>query len=514
MTTIQSPDGTPAMVDVLVIGGGINGAGIAADAATRGLSVMLAEAEDLAGATSSASSKLIHGGLRYLEQWAFRLVREALAEREVLLSKAPHIIWPMRFVLPHVDGMRSKLTLRAGLFLYDHLAARPSLPGSSSVDLTTDPSGMALSPALTGGFSYWDCWVDDARLVVLNAMAARLAGATVLTRTPVTAMRVEAGVWRIAVGTGASERHVTAKSVVNAGGPWVGRIAGLTLGARNAPPPSVRLVKGSHIVVPRIAGADDALILQHPDGRVIFALPIEQAFTLIGTTDESYSGDPREAAISTAEIDYLLAIANRFLRQPLTRDDIVWQFSGVRPLDDDGSERASAVSRDYRLERDDAGGAPVVHVIGGKITTYRRLAEQAVDLLQPTFPSMLPCATAKAVLPGGDVGGKGHPAENFAAWFAAFSARHTGFESAALLRLARRYGTRADIILGGARTTADLGTDFGAGLSAREVGYLKAHEWAMTAEDVLWRRTKTALHLSSTERVRAAEAIDAALPGL
>ncbi|MBX9682882.1 MAG: glycerol-3-phosphate dehydrogenase [Hyphomicrobium sp.] len=504
----------PAMVDVLVIGGGINGAGIAADAATRGLRVMLAEAGDLAGATSSSSSKLIHGGLRYLEQWAFRLVREALAEREVLLSKAPHIIWPMRFVLPHVDGMRSKLTLRAGLFLYDHLAARPSLPESRGIDLATDPAGKALSPELTDGFSYWDCWVDDARLVVLNAMAARMAGATVLTRTPVTAMRVEASVWRVTLGTGASERHVTAKAVVNSGGPWVGRIAGLTLGARNAPPPAIRMVKGSHIVVPRIAGADDALILQHPDGRVIFALPFEQAFTLIGTTDESYSGDPRDATISPAEIDYLLAIANRFLRTSLTRRDIVWQFSGVRPLDDDGSERASAVSRDYRLECDMAGGAPVVHVIGGKITTYRRLAEQAVDLLKPTFPAMPPCATATAVLPGGDVGGNGHPAENFAAWFEAFSARHTGFDRISLHRLARRYGTRADMILDGARAPADLGTDFGAGLSTREVEYLKAHEWAMTAEDVLWRRTKTALHLSITERGRAADAIDAALPGL
>ncbi len=507
----------PDSVDLVVVGGGINGVGIAADAAGRGLSVVLAEASDLGAATSSASSKLVHGGLRYLEHWAFRLVREALAEREVLMAKAPHIIWPMRFVLPHVDGMRSKPILRAGLFIYDHLATRQNLPSSRSVTLATDPVGKVLQSRLTSGFAYWDCWVDDARLVVLNAMAARAAGATILPRSPVTAIRPDSDRWLVTVEPKIGEpKQISARAIVNAAGPWVSQVAALTLGGRNTPPPQVRLIKGSHIVIPRIRGADDALILQHGDGRIVFVLPFEHEFTLIGTTDVAHHGDPRDVAVSAAEVDYLLDAVNAFLNQPIGRSDIVWQFAGVRPLDDDGSDQASAVSRDYRLDLDasggtSGGGAPVLHVIGGKITTYRKLAEHAVDLLQPTFPALGPSQTRLAILPGGDFGGGGNPAVAFETWFADFCRRHSGFEPAALFRLARRYGTRAEIIIGDAASPADLGRDFGAGLTAREVGYLARHEWATTADDVLWRRTKTGLHLKPDARCAAAMAIDGVL---
>ncbi|HEY8195239.1 MAG TPA: glycerol-3-phosphate dehydrogenase, partial [Hyphomicrobium sp.] len=372
--------------DLVVIGGGINGAGIAADAAARGLSVLLAEAEDLAGATSSASSKLIHGGLRYLEHYEFRLVSEALAEREVLLAKAPHIVRPMRFILPHAAGMRSRMLIRAGLFLYDHLATRGTLGSSRSIDLGVDPAGVPLAPELKHAFSYWDCTVDDARLVVLNAIAARDAGACIATRTPVRALRAESGLWIVTLGDDA--RRVAARAVVNAAGPWVGDVAKLAVTSRNVGARDVRLVKGSHIVVPRIAGTNDAYTFQHPDGRVIFALPFETDFTLIGTTEQPQARNPRMASVTTEEETYLLDAANRYFRAPLKREQIVWRFAGVRPLDDDGSENASAVSRDYRLEIETGAMPPILHVIGGKITTYRKLAEAALDLLEPHFPKM------------------------------------------------------------------------------------------------------------------------------
>ncbi|MGQ0457380.1 MAG: glycerol-3-phosphate dehydrogenase [Hyphomicrobium sp.] len=492
--------------DVLVIGGGVNGAGVAADAAGRGLKVLLAEADDLAGATSSASSKLVHGGLRYLEHYAFRLVRAALAEREVLLANAPHIVWPMRFVLPHAQGMRPAWTLGAGLFLYDHLAKRRTLGRSRRLRLNRDSAGRALSTSLRRGFSFWDCWVDDARLVVLNAIAARDAGAVILTRTPVTGLRAETGVWLAQLGGAANGHSVAARAVVNAAGPWVAGVAGLALAGRNRPPLKLRLVKGSHIVVPRIAGADDAYVFQAPDGRVVFALPFEGRFTLIGTTDEAYAGDPRDAAASSDEIAYLLDVANAMFRAPLTSADIVWSFAGVRPLDDDGSDAPSEVSRDYRLQFDKSAGAPLLNVIGGKITTYRRLAEQALRMLGPYFPAMGAPFTARVPLPGGDVGPGG-----FDRWFEAFASGLPGFPPEALHRFARRYGTRTPMMLGGARSMADMGPHLGGGLTTREVAYLKAEEWAQTAEDVMWRRTKTGLLIPPKERGAARAAIQAAL---
>ena len=497
---------TDKLYDLVVIGGGINGAGIAADAAGRGMTVLLAEAEDLGGATSSASSKLIHGGLRYLEQYAFRLVREALAEREVLLAKAPHIVWPLRFILPQVPGMRPAPLLRAGLFLYDHLSARRTLGRSRSLDLRRDAAGAPLNESLTRGFAYWDCWVDDARLVVLNAIAAREKGAEILTRTPVTALAHDGATWRVTLRAGSDARTVSARAIVNAAGPWVEAVARLGLASRNQPPPHVRLVKGSHIVVPRIAGADDAYIFQNSDGRVVFALPYESAFTLIGTTDTPFTGDPRQVAVSGDDQDYLLAVANRFFRGKLAAADIVWQFAGVRPLDDDGSDNPSSVSRDYRLEFDAGSGPPILHVIGGKITTYRRLAEAALEHLKPHLPGMGPQWTANVVLPGGDVGHGG-----YSGWFENLAAEHSGWAQNDLARLARRYGTRAEKLIGNTNSAADLGPDLGGGLRRVEVEYLKREEFAQTAEDILWRRTKAGLHVPKVNREMTAERIQAIL---
>ncbi|AGK60003.1 glycerol-3-phosphate dehydrogenase [Hyphomicrobium denitrificans 1NES1] len=489
--------------DLVVIGGGINGAGIAADAAMRGLRVLLAEADDLAGATSSASSKLIHGGLRYLEHYEFRLVREALAEREVLLAKAPHIIRPMRFILPHVAGMRSRALIRAGLFLYDHLATRRTLGGSQAIDLGADPAGAPLASNLKHGFSYWDCAVDDARLVVLNAIAAREAGARIATRTPVRALRVEGGLWIVTLGDEA--RHVAARAVVNAAGPWVGDVARLrgSSGARTA---DVRLIKGSHIVVPRIAGACDAYTLQNFDGRVVFALPFEADFTLIGTTEQPQTQNPRMASVTAEEETYLLDAANRYFRVSLKREQIIWRFAGVRPLDDDGSDNASAITRDYRLVVESDGTPPILHVIGGKITTYRKLAESALDLLGAYFPAAGSCSTKTAPLPGGDFEGG-----TFEAWFDDFARTNAGFGRNTLLRLARRYGTQTARVIEGALSERDLGKDFGAGLSAGEIAYLKSEEWAETADDILWRRTKTGLHIAPEARSSAADAIQSYL---
>lgn len=495
---------TNEIYDLLVIGGGINGAGIAADASARGLSVLLAEADDLAGATSSASSKLIHGGLRYLEHFEFRLVREALAEREILLAKAPHIIRPLRFILPQVPGMRSALTMRAGLFLYDHLAVRKTLGGSHVVDLRHDRAGVPLLPELSLGFTYWDCAVDDARLVVLNALAARKAGARIETRTPITALKVENGSWIATLGR--SGHQCAARAVVNAAGPWVAdvakRIAKPGLGAEIA----IRLVKGSHIVIPRIPGADDAYTFQNSDGRVVFALPFEENFTLIGTTEEAVSDDPRHAAPTRNEEAYLLGVAQRFFRIAPTHADIVWSFAGVRPLDDDGAQTAAAVSRDYRLELHAEQTPPILHVVGGKITTYRKLAEAALTALKPYFPHMPPGTTATTPLPGGDLTG-----QSFEQWFAEFAQTNIGFQPAFLRHLARRHGTRAENIIAGAQSESDLGENFGADLTAREVSYLKSEEWAQTAEDILWRRTKTGLHLAPSERPNAAARIQACL---
>jgi glycerol-3-phosphate dehydrogenase len=498
--------------DLAIVGGGINGAGIAADAAQRGLRVFLAEKGDLASATSSASSKLIHGGLRYLEYYEFRLVREALREREVLLSIAPHIVWPLRFVLPHVAGMRPASLVNAGLFLYDHLARRRRIPGSSSVDLTSDPAGRALQPSFERGFSYWDCWVDDARLVVLNARAAANCGACIETGCEVTRLTVTDGCWHLALRQHGRDSEVRARVLVNAAGPWAESIATMATQAlpshnsNTAPVTRARLIKGSHIVVPRIAGSESAYLLQSAEGRVVFVLPFEDRFTLIGTTDIPYEGDPGSVAIDASEVEYLLALANQYLAVSLTANDIVWRFSGVRPLFDDGSEKASAVTRDYKLDL--AGGSdgspPVLTILGGKITTYRKLAEAALHRLTPFLPAMAPCRTDQVPLPGGGAPGSGP--EGIAAYTQDLIQRCPGFTPTALATLIRRYGTLTDAVLGDAKSSDDLGTAVG-GLTQREVAYLRDNEWARSADDVLWRRTKAGLHLSREERERAKDQI-------
>lgn len=484
--------------DLVVVGGGINGAGIAADAAGRGLSVLLVEKADLGGATSSASSKLIHGGLRYLEHFEFRLVREALQEREVLLANAGHIIWPQRFVLPQAPGARSGLMLRAGLFLYDHLGHRKRIPGSSSLDLRRDPAGYALRREMTQGFSYWDCRVDDARLVVLNARAAADRRAHIRTRTRVTSAHVDGGLWRIELDGNAGDYEIQARVLVNAAGPWV-RDVGATFNGDKTGQVPIRLVKGSHIVVPRISGANDAYLCQNADGRVVFAIPYEERFTLIGTTEIAYSGDPSSAAISSEEEDYLLALAQEFFASPPARTDIVWTFAGVRPLyDEDGADTASAVTRDYRFELREDEGAPLLTVLGGKLTTYRRLAEAALVKLGPYFPHMRRAWTASSPLPGGDLGPGG-----LAGFMRDLCRRRRGFETVFLGRLARRYGTLTDEVLGDAESATDLGASFGAGLSEREVVYLREREWAREPNDVLWRRTKCGLHMNADQRAAA-----------
>lgn len=487
--------------DLLVVGGGINGVGIAADAAGRGLSVLLAEKADLGGATSSASSKLIHGGLRYLEHFEFRLVREALEEREVLLRNAGHIIWPQRFVLPQTAGGRSGIALRAGLFLYDHLGKRQRIPGSSSLDLRRDPAGYALRNELTQGFTYWDCRVDDARLVVLNARAAADHGAAIETHTRVVTARVEEGLWRVVLEQAGGTKEVRACVLVNAAGPWVDVVGAST--GHSAQRLPVRLVKGSHIVVPRIAGANDAYLCQNPDGRVVFAIPFEERYTLIGTTEANYTGDPGAVTISSDEEEYLLALTRQFFVTPPLRTDIVWKFAGVRPLfDDDSSERASAVSRDYRLELSDDEGAPLLTVLGGKLTTYRRLAEAAMKKIAPHFPNMKRAWTVSAPLPGGALGEDG-----LDGFIRKLCRRHRGFDAAFLGRLARRYGSLVDDVLGDAEDMAGLGASFGAGLSEREISYLRDKEWAREPDDILWRRTKCGLHMDEGQRAAARDAI-------
>ena len=486
--------------DLLVIGGGINGCGIAADAAGRGLRVLLAERNDLASGTSSASSKLVHGGLRYLEHYEFQLVRESLMEREVLLAKAPHIIWPLRFVLPHAPGSRPRWMIRAGLLLYDNLARRRAIPRSRSIDLRMDTAGWPLHESLTHGFAYWDCWVDDARLVVLNARAAADRGAEILTRAPVTGIEPDGHFWNVTLG----DRQVRTRALVNAAGPWVDRVAALIDTPHRPERHPLRLVKGSHIVVSRIPGADDAYLLQNPDGRVVFALPFEGRFTLIGTTDVAFTGDPATVAIDAAEEAYLLGVASRWFRAPLAAHDIVWRYAGVRPLYDDASTDPSAVTRDYRLELA-AGGStpPLLTVMGGKVTTYRRLAEDAMDRLAPHFARCGPAWTARAPLPGGDL-----PGSDFKEFLARLPAAFPGITPYILERLARRHGSLVTTVLGDAKTRADLGEELDEGLTAREVAYFRDHEWARTAEDVLWRRTKVGLHLAPDAREHTARAIE------
>ncbi|HEY6643390.1 glycerol-3-phosphate dehydrogenase [Povalibacter sp.] len=482
--------------DLLIVGGGINGTGIARDAAGRGHKVMLIEQSDLASATSSASTKLIHGGLRYLELFEFRLVREALIERERLLAIAPHIIRPMQFVLPHVEGLRPRWQIRSGLFLYDHIGGRHRLPASHSVSLTTGPWAGSLHPLLTHGFTYSDCWVDDSRLVILNAMDAAQRGATIRTRTRFVGASAQDGHWRIRVeDTVTGEQSVlTARAMVNAAGPWVEDVLGHV--PRSSNENQIRLVKGSHIVVPRMYEGDHAFLLQHPDGRVVFAIPYQQDFTLVGTTDVPYEGNPAEAAISTEEIAYLCKTANEYFQRPISPSDVKWTFAGVRPLSDDEASNASKVTRDYKLELTEAQGQPaLLSVFGGKITTYRRLAETALHKLHPFIGGSKQGWTDQAQLPGGDL-----PQADFAAFLESVQRRWSFLPAALAERLARSYGTRISEIVGGAKALEDLGTDFGAGLTRAEVDYLRTHEWARTSEDVLWRRTKIGLHMTAAAR--------------
>ena len=491
-------------VDIAIIGGGVNGCGVARDAAGRGLSVLLCEQGDLAGATSSASTKLIHGGLRYLEQYDFRLVHEALAEREVLLRSAPHIIRPLRFVLPHRAGVRPWPVIRLGLFVYDHLSFGRTLPGTRSLDLTSDKAGAPLKKIYRRAFEYSDCWVDDSRLVVLNARDAADRGADIRTRTRCIAARRDGDLWRLTLHDSRDATRyeiVTARALVNAAGPWVSEVIANVAGVNT--PTRVRLVKGSHIVVDRLFDHDRAYIFQNPDGRVCFAIPYERDYTLIGTTDEDYTGDPAAVEIDDGEVNYLVAAASEYFERPVKRETIRWVYSGVRPLLDDGAEKAQAATRDYLLELDaPAGSAPLLSVYGGKITTHRRLAEHALERLRPAFPEMGGPWTKRATLPGGDV-----PAGQFEPWAREMAARYAFLDRNLVARLCRAYGTRVDRLLAGVSASADLGRDFGAGLTEREVTWLVDNEWAVGLDDIIWRRTKLGLRLGIPERIKIAEFI-------
>ena len=475
--------------DVLVVGGGINGAGIARDAAGRGLCVVLCEKDDLASHTSSASTKLIHGGLRYLEYYEFRLVRKALAEREVLLRSAPHIMWPMRFVMPHDAGQRPALLIRAGLFLYDMLAKRELLPGSRGINLRCHPAGRPLKETFRAGFEYSDGWVDDARLVVLNAMDACAKGACILTRTSCIGVERQAEHWvatlRKADGT---EKRITTRAIVNAAGPWAQsfiQAAGARQQSRN-----LRLVKGSHIVVRRIFEHDQAYIFQNKDGRIVFAIPYERDFTLIGTTDLEYQGDPQRVAIEESEIRYLCELASDYFREPVRPADVVWTSAGVRPLVDEGGS-ASSVTRDYLLETE-ADGAPLLNVWGGKLTTYRKLAEDGATQLGALLGDARKPWTAGTHLPGGDLGRHG---VDIAAFTAELQARHADRAPAVVARLARAYGSVAAELL-----AAPPGAEIAPGLFESELRHLTDHEWARSGEDVLWRRSKLGLHYTAAQR--------------
>ena len=480
--------------DIIVVGGGINGAGIARDAAGRGLRVLLVEKDDLAQGTSSRSGKLVHGGLRYLEYYEFRLVREALIEREVLLGAAPHIIWPMRFVLPHSPEQRPVWLIRIGLLLYDHLGGRKKLPPTRTLDLRTAPEGRSIRDGFSKAFEYSDCWVDDARLVVLNALDLKARGGEVRLRTALSHARRDDGAWHVTLADTATGTALTAHApvLVNAAGPWVEDVLQST--GSNAEK-RVRLVKGSHIVMPKFWEGEQAYLLQNDDNRVIFVNPYEGDRCLIGTTDIPFDGRAEDVAITDDEIDYLLRVVNRYFRTSHGREDVLSAFSGVRPLYDDSAANPSAVTRDYVFDIDaPADGTVLLSVFGGKITTYRKLAEHALERLKPFFPRLGPAWTGNSTLPGGDMRGA-----DFNAWFAEFSRRHDWLPGAVALGYARRYGTRAEDLLSGASRLDDLGHCFGGTLFEREADYLRREEWALAAEDVLARRTKHGLHLSDAE---------------
>ncbi|SNR37342.1 glycerol-3-phosphate dehydrogenase [Puniceibacterium sediminis] len=502
--------------DLFIIGGGINGCGIARDASGRGLSVALAEMNDLASATSSASTKLFHGGLRYLEYFEFHLVRESLIERETLLRAMPHISWPMRFILPYHKDMRfenetptSKLLntvmpwmkgrrpawlIRLGLFMYDNLGGRKILPGTTTVDLTTSPEGAPLNDKFVQAYEYSDCWVQDARLVVLNARDAEVRGAKIMTRTKVmSAERVDQH-WEIELEdteTGA-QKTIKAKMIVNAGGPWVGDIIRTKI--RSNSKEGVRLVKGSHIVTKKLYDHDKCYFFQGEDGRIIFAIPYEQDFTLIGTTDSEHQDPEVKPTCSEEEQTYLCNFASKYFKTPVSTGDIVWTYSGVRPLYDDGASSATAATRDYTLKVDDSGGAPVLNIFGGKITTYRRLAEGALDRMKPYFPDLPDKWTAGVTLPGGDF-----PVSGVAALTEKLAGQYAFLTDSWAQRLIRAYGTEAFGILSDAKSSDDLGRNFGGSLTEAEVRWLISREYARTAEDVVWRRSKLGLHMTAGE---------------
>ncbi|MFT4012686.1 MAG: glycerol-3-phosphate dehydrogenase [Paracoccus sp. (in: a-proteobacteria)] len=483
------------MIDLFVIGGGINGAGMARDAAGRGLKVVLCEKDDLAQGTSSRSGKLVHGGLRYLEYYEFRLVREALIEREVLLNAAPHIIWPMRFVLPHSPQDRPAWLVRLGLFLYDNLGGRRKLPGTRTLDLRRDPEGAALLNEYARGFEYSDCWVDDARLVVLNAMDAAEKGAEVLTRSPCVSARRENGAWTVQTRSEITGeiRTFRARCVANCAGPWVSEVIADVAGATSTR--KVRLVKGSHIIVPKWWAGAHAYLVQNHDRRVIFINPYEGNMALIGTTDIAWEGRAEDVEIAETEIDYLLAAVNRYFKEKLRREDVLHSFSGVRPLFDDGKGNPSAVTRDYVFDLDEGGGAALLNVFGGKITTFRELAERGMHRLRGIFPQMGADWTGTAPLPGGDMANADY--ESYAEllrqlnpWMPRALVHHYG----------RLYGTRTREVVAGALSLAGLGRHFGGNLYEAEARYLVAREWAMTPDDILYRRTKHYLHLTEDQR--------------
>lgn len=505
--------GRPAVADLFIIGGGINGCGIARDAAGRGLSVVLAEQGDLAQATSSASTKLFHGGLRYLEYFEFRLVREALEERETLLVAMPHISWPMRFVLPYhrdmrfesdtptsrllsmampwMKGRRPAWLIRLGLFLYDTLGGRKILPATRTLDLTRDPAGKPLNPKFRHAYEYSDCWVEDSRLVVLNARDAEARGAQIMVGTRVVSASRAGDHWEVVTEADGMRQTYRARVLVNAGGPWVEDV--IRNVARINSSEGVRLVRGSHIVTRRLFDHDRCYFFQGEDGRIIFAIPYEQDFTLIGTTDKDHKGAPKEAVCTDEERDYLLAFASKYFRQPVTAADVVWTYSGVRPLYNDGAKSATAATRDYVLSLDTAG-APLLNVFGGKITTYRRLAESAMEKIAPSFPGLKGPWTARVALPGGDFPQDGVQAlrDRLAAHYPFLSAYHVA-------RLVRAYGTDAFEVLGAASAMGDLGRDFGATLTEAEVRWLMQKEWARHAGDVAWRRSKLGLRLTAEQ---------------
>ena len=491
-------------VDLLIVGGGINGAGIARDAAGRGLKVALVEQADLASGTSSKATKLIHGGLRYLEFFEFRLVRESLIERERLLRIAPHIVRPMQFILPHVPGLRPRWQIRFGLFFYDYFSGRRTLQPSRSVRVGSGSYG-ALRPGIDHAFSYSDCWVDDSRMVVLNAVDAALRGASIHTRTRFASATAENGLWRArCIRLGSSEPlEIRARAIVNAAGPWVEQV--LKCLPTVQVEAGVRLVKGSHIVVPRLFAGKHAFMLQNPDGRIVFAIPYEQKWTLVGTTDVPFSGDPAHVRIADDEIRYLCDTINSYFRRQIAPSDVRWSFAGVRPLWNDDSASASRVTRDYRLELTQTRDhPPLLSIFGGKLTTYRRLAETVLEKLQEPLGINPHRWTHRSPLPGGDL-----PGRHFRRFVIDVRRRWRFLPITVARRLARAYGTRVEAIIGGAKSFADLGEHFGAGLTAAEVDYLTRHEWAMTDEDILWRRSKLGLHMSDAELSRFAAAFDA-----